>query len=101
MAVVSVIKQSFDDPQTGKPINYERLAIMGYIDGQEYTLELKLTPAELLSAKMLLNSGVDSLGDITWRKSNANEMPTIKKKKEDSYTNILEDDDEGDEGLFS
>lgn len=93
MAVVQVIKETFVPEEGGKPINYERLAIMGYIDGTEYTLKLKLTPAELLTAKMLLNSGRDSVGDISLRRADSSEKPTIKREKE-SYTNILDDDGE-------
>lgn len=93
MALVQVIKETFIPEEGGKPINYERLAIMGYIDGTEYTLKLKLSPAELLTAKMLLNSGRDSGGDISYRKADDSEKPTIK-RKEDSYTSILDDDGE-------
>lgn len=98
MAVVQVITETFV-PENGKPIKYERLAIMGYIDGIEHTLKLKLTPAELLTAKILLNSGRDSVGDISSHRANDSEKPTIKREKE-SHTNILDDDYEL-EGLFS
>lgn len=91
MAVVQVITETFV-PEDGRPIKYERLAIMGYIDGIEHTLKLKLSPAELLTAKILLNSGRDSVGDISSHKANDSEKPTIKRKE--SYTNILDDDGE-------
>lgn len=93
MAVVQVIKETFIPEDGGKPVNYERLAIMGYIDGIEHTLKLKLSPAELLTAKILLNSGRDSVGDISYRKADDSEKPTIKREKE-RYTNILDDDGE-------
>lgn len=56
MATVQVIKKTFINEETGRSVDYERLAIIGAIDGLPYTLELKLQPAELIAAKMLLES---------------------------------------------
>jgi len=56
MAHVQVIKKSFVNEETGRSVDYERLAIIGAIDGLPYTLEIKLQPAELIAAKMLLES---------------------------------------------
>jgi len=56
MAHVQVIKKSFTNDETGKVAEYERLAITATISGVPHTLEVKLSNAELLAAKMLLSS---------------------------------------------
>lgn len=56
MALTQVIKKTFTDPNTGQPIEYERLAIIGVLSGETHTLELKLGSSDLKLAKILLSS---------------------------------------------
>lgn len=55
MATVKILKQQFTNDK-GELIDYERLAIIGYVSGELHTLELKLSSSELMLAKMLLSS---------------------------------------------
>jgi hypothetical protein len=56
MALVQIAKRTFNDEKTGKNVEYERLCIIGYLDGVTHTLEVKLEKSELMLAKILLNS---------------------------------------------
>ena len=72
MAHVSISKNTFND-KDGKPVTYERLAIVGYISGEIQTLEIKLEKPELMLAKILLNSE-DEAPVIEARKANEEEI---------------------------
>lgn len=56
MAKVAVIKKQFTDDGTGVITPYERLSIAGYVNGEYQSLELKLSKAEMLLAKIILSS---------------------------------------------
>lgn len=55
-STVEVQKKQFNDPETGRTIDYKRLVITGVIDGLVQTLEIKVTPLEATFAEMLLNA---------------------------------------------
>lgn len=89
MAQVQIIKKQFTNEETGRVIDYERLAIIGNIDGLPYTLELKLEPAELIAAKMLLASN-GNVSTVETRKANSDETPHVSRSSD-----ILSDDNIG------
>lgn len=55
-SITKIIKKTYTNPDTGEIVPYKRLAIVGVIDGETRTLEIKLERTELLLAEMLLNS---------------------------------------------
>lgn len=94
MAVVKVVEKTGEID--GKPINWNVLAITGYMHDDYQTLELKLSKTEAMLARLLLNSE----GDVPTTNSgpaNAEEKEAfgenIKKQK-----TILDDDDDESEG---
>jgi len=95
MAHVQVIKKSFVNEETGRSVDYERLAIIGAIDGLPYTLEIKLQPAELIAAKMLLES--KSKPEVV-RTGEPGEVIPVRVK---DSGNLSDDSDNGIDSLFS
>lgn len=59
MSSVKIVEKVYTPEDGSKPFTYERLAIIGSIDGVEHTLELKLEKSEMLLAKILLASNED------------------------------------------
>jgi len=91
MAQVKIITKEFTDDQ-GKVVQYERLAIIGYVSGEIHTLELKLNSSETLLAKMLLSSNEEKPTVVTTKGGQVEVTKTTK--------TILDDDDEGKSSLF-
>lgn len=89
MAQVQIITKQFTNEETGRVIDYERLAIIGNIDGLPYTLELKLQPAELIAAKMLLGASGNA-ATVGTRKATGDEAPHVSRNSD-----ILSDDNIG------
>lgn len=89
MAQVQIITKQFTNEETGRVIDYERLAIIGNIDGLPYTLEIKLSPAETIAAKMLLVSG-GTPATVATRKANEQEAPHVSRNAD-----LLSDDNIG------
>jgi len=56
MATITILEKTFKDKDSGENISYNRLAIIGTINGETHTLEIKLEPTQLMLAKMLLAS---------------------------------------------
>jgi len=59
MATITILEKTFKDKDSGENISYNRLAIIGSINGETHTLEIKLEPTQLMLAKMLLASTED------------------------------------------
>lgn len=56
MAEVKIVKRSFTDKTTGVITPYKRLVITGSINGEVFSLELKLSDTEMQLASALLSS---------------------------------------------
>lgn len=57
-------------------MDYERLAIIGFVSGEIQTLELKLSKAEMLLAKILLSSNEEAPTTVT-RHATAEEAASL------------------------
>ena len=88
MAIVQITTLEFVNDD-GKTVPYKRLTITGYIGGEIQTLELKLSPTELLLAGMLLKSTEEKPVQSV-RKATEDESP----KAQHAHTSILDDDED-------
>lgn len=78
MATVRIISKQFTDDKTGEITPYKRLAIIGSLNGEVLTLEVKLSKAELQLAQALLASE-ESL-EVSSRKATAQEEEAFQEK---------------------
>lgn len=95
MAKTYITNETFNDPKTGTPINYERLCISGSISGQPHTLKLKLEPTELSLAKILLSSNEElSVGSrpITPEEEDGFFTKNQRKNSDDDKIDLDDDD---------
>lgn len=80
---VAIVKHEFTDEKTGEIRPYERLALLGSVGGETHSLELKLTKAELLIAKILLSSNEE----LTIVPSKINDEELARWKAQNSINN--------------
>lgn len=58
MIDVKIIDKTFVDDE-GKNVDYQRLALIGVLNEEAYTLEIKLSKAEMQMVKAMLLSDID------------------------------------------
>lgn len=54
--IVKITPHTFINDETGERINYKRLSIIGVLNGETRTLQVKLSKTELMLAELLLES---------------------------------------------
>lgn len=90
MAIVKILKLSFTPEGQDDPVKYERLGLIGVIGGETHTLEIKLEPAELKLAKILLSSTEGVLSSEV-RPATADEARSMKIDVKDDTDKKLDD----------
>lgn len=90
MPVIKVVKKNSEID--GKPIEWNVLAITGYLGGDYQTLELKLSKTEAMLANMLLETS-DKAPETTSRPANSEEKDGFLKQQKNTDS-LLDDEDE-------
>lgn len=55
-AIVKITPHTFLNDETGERVNYKRLSIIGVLNGETRTLQVRLSKTELMLAELLLES---------------------------------------------
>lgn len=70
-SIVKITSHTFRNDETNEQVDYKRLSIIGVINGETRTLQIKLNKTELMLAELLLSStgnpdesnAINTLGD--------------------------------------
>lgn len=89
MSQIAIVDHVYDNPETGDRIPYKRLAISGEVNGEMYTLELKLIKTELMGAQMILANAEDGVLHII----SSDPFKNHNGGRSDGKINILEEND--------
>ena len=98
MAVVKVVQMEPFPDANGKMVNYKRLCIMGVLEGQIRTLEVKLEKSDLILAEILLAS-TESQPTVVKGSMNEDEKQAFQDSIEKKKT-ILDEDEPTGTGMF-